>query len=189
MAFRRGFKAHANKHAKELREELGKKPHESLCPWDLARLLEIPILTLSSLANSDPVAVETLRNKCQDEFSAISVFSGRKRLIVHNDAHHPYRQAANIAHELSHAILLHPPTPPFNVDGKRNYSDDVAEVEEEANWLGPALLISEEAALHIVKSGLTLAQASEIYSASEALIRMRINVTGAVKRARFRGRS
>lgn len=188
MAFRRGFKAHANKHAKELREELGRKPHESLCPWDLARSLEIPVLTLSSFAESNPEAVATLLNQCQDEFSAISVFSGRKRLIVHNDAHHHHRQAANIAHELSHAILLHPPTPPFTTDGQRNYSADVAEAEEEANWLGPALLISEEAALHIVKSGIKFAEASAIYGASESLIRMRINVTGAVKRAAYKSR-
>ena len=187
MALRRGFKALANQHAKELRVELGQKPHESLCPWKLADLLEIPVLTLSSFAKNDPAPVETLLNKCQSEFSAISIFSGRKRLIVHNDAHHPHRQAANIAHELSHAILLHPPTPPF-IDGNRNYSKDVADVEDEANWLGPALLISEEAALHIAKSELTYTEASALYNVSEALIRMRINVTGAHKRAAYLSR-
>lgn len=110
MALRRGFKSEANKYAKEMREELGRQPHEPLCPWELASLLEIPILPLSEFSASDPQAVSVLSNGAQDNFSAVSVFEGRKRLIVHNDAHHPYRQAANIAHELSHAILLHPPT-------------------------------------------------------------------------------
>lgn len=185
MGFRRGFKAEANRHAIELRAELGRQPHEPLCPWQLASFLDIPVLALSELSAQEPKAVSVLLNGAQDEFSAISVFRGRKRLIVHNDAHHPYRQAANIAHELSHALLLHPPTPPFNGSGERDYSDAIKELEEEANWLGPALLISEQAALSIATSGITMKQACQIYNASEQLIRMRINVTGARKRALY----
>lgn len=183
MALRRGFKTEANKFSKELREELGKQPHEPLCPWALAQLLEIPVFALSDFNGITPEAVSILSNGAQDEFSAVSVFQGRRRLIVHNDAHHRYRQAANIAHELSHAILMHPPTPPFNEDGERNYSAEVKSIEEEANWLGPALLISEEAALHIVRNRIHVSQASNLYDASEKLITMRINVTGARKRA------
>lgn len=185
MDLRRGFKAEANRYATGLRKELGKQPHEPLCPWDLANHLEIPVLALSEFSVHQPVAVSVLLNRAQDEFSAVTVFSGRKRLIVHNDAHHKYRQAANIAHELSHAILFHPSTPPFNENGERNYSDDIKEFEDEANWLGPALLISQEAALHIVTSGITMAQASQIYNASEPLIRMRLNVTGARRRTSY----
>ncbi|GBO86245.1 ImmA/IrrE family metallo-endopeptidase [Marinobacter salsuginis] len=187
MALMRGFKSEANKYAKEMREELGRQPHEPLCPWELATLLEIPILPLSEFSASDPQAVSVLSNGAQDNFSAVSVFEGRKRLIVHNDAHHPYRQAANIAHELSHAILLHPPTPPFTGDGERNFNAEVRSMEEEANWLGPALLVSEEAALQIVRNKMSMSDASKLYSASEQLITMRINVTGARKRtSRFR---
>jgi Zn-dependent peptidase ImmA (M78 family) len=185
MDLRRGFKAEANRYAIELRKELGRQPHESLCPWSLANHLEIPVLALSELSALQPHAVSVLFNGYQDEFSAVTVFNGRKRLIVHNDAHHQYRQAANIAHELSHAILLHPPTPPFKGNGERNYSEEVKEFEDEANWLGPALLISQEAALHIASSGVTMAQASQIYNASEPLIRMRLNVTGAIRRTSY----
>ncbi|MES2674355.1 MAG: ImmA/IrrE family metallo-endopeptidase [Pseudomonadota bacterium] len=182
MTLRKGFKSEANKHANELRKELGREPHEALCPWELAAALGIQIFTLGNFFEQEPSAVSMLHNGAKDEFSAISVFQGRKRLIVHNDSHHPYRQAANIAHELSHAILLHPPTPPFNGSGERNYCSETKEIEEEANWLGPALLISEEAALHIVTSKIIMSQASQIYKASEKLIMMRLNVTGARKR-------
>ena len=188
MALRRGFKTEANIHARELRQELGKAPHEPLCPWELAKSLEIPVLSLTQLANDEPDAVSCLLNGAQAEFSAVSVFEGKKRLIVHNDAHHPCRQAANIAHELSHAILLHPPTPPFNDNGERNYCARIKEYEDEANWLGPALLISEEAALHIATSKLSMPRASQIYNASEKLIRMRLNVTGARRRASYQKR-
>lgn len=101
---------------------------------------------------------------------------------MHNDAHHPYRQAANIAHELSHAVLHHPPTPPFNDDGERNYDPEIKQLEKEANWLGPALLVSEEAALHIARKKISTPRASVLYRASEQLINMRINVTGARRR-------
>lgn len=100
-------------------------------------------------------------------------------MIVHNDVHHRYRQASNISHELNHAILLHPPTEPFSEHGCRNFNK---EIEEEANWLGPALLISEEAALHIVKTEMSIDEASKFYSVSTKVISMRINVTGARKR-------
>lgn len=189
MGLRRGFKAEANRYAIELRQELGRQPQESLCPWSLANHLEIPVLKLSEFSDLQPQAVSILLNGSQDEFSAVTVFNGRRRLIVHNDAHHQFRQSANIAHELSHAILLHPQTPPFNENGERNYSGEVKEFEDEANWLGPALLISEEAALHIVTSGMTMKQACQIYNASAPLIRMRINVTGAQRRATYQKRN
>ena len=55
--------------------------------------------------------------------------------------------------------------------GKRAYDK---EMEEEANWLGPALLISDEAAMHIAAMGLTIAKASDMYGASEPLVQMRL---------------
>lgn len=118
----------------------------------------------------------------QEVFSAVTVFNGRKRLIAHNDSHHPRRQAANIAHEISHAILGHPPTPPFTDSGERFLNTKVQELEDEANWMEPGLLISEEAALHIVSNKISLSDAVTLYGVSQQLIQMRINVTGAKRR-------
>ncbi|WP_313931715.1 ImmA/IrrE family metallo-endopeptidase [Nostoc punctiforme] len=96
------------------------------------------------------------------------------------------RQASNVSHELSHSILQHQPDEVFNKCGCRNFNQ---EYEDEANWLGPALLISEEAALHIVKTPMTIDEAVEYYRASKEVINMRINVTGARKRISFRWRA
>jgi len=180
MALRRGFKKETNEYAKEFRQELNKKPFESLCPFELADHLSIPILKLSEF--DDKKAVKYLTATNQDVFSAVTVFNGRKRIIVHNDSHHPRRQTANIAHELSHAVLAHPPSPPFTHSGERFYDSYIQKIEEEANWMGPALLISEEAALHIVRKKIPITEATILYGASEQLIKMRINVTGARKR-------
>lgn len=90
-----------------------------------------------------------------------------------------FQLAANITHELSHAILLHPPSELFSEHGCRNYNK---ELKEEAEWLGSALLVSEEAALHIVKVKMSLSEATELYNASGQVVSMRINVTAARKR-------
>lgn len=185
MVLRRGFKTEANKYSREFREEMGLKPYEPLCPWGLSDLLGIPIIPLSEFMNDCPTETHYLTQIDRECFSAVTVFQGHRRLIVHNDSHHPRRQASNIAHELSHGILQHPPTEPFNEHGCRNFNQAI---EEEANWLGPALLISEEAALHIIKTGMSIDEAVNVYRATDDVINMRINVTGAKSRiARKKG--
>lgn len=188
MTLRRGFKKETNEYAKEFRVELGKKSFEPLCPWSLANHLSIPVLKLSQL-NAAEDAIQYLTITDQEVFSAVTVFNGRKRLIVHNDSHHPRRQAANISHELSHAVLGHSPTPPFTDSGERFLNTTIQELEDEANWMGSALLISEEAALHIVRKKIPLQEAVTLYGASQQLIQMRINVTGAKRRVSHYSRS
>lgn len=178
---RYGFKAEANWYARSMRQELGLPPDSPLCPWRLAEHLDFPVTPLSEFELAEPAAVTYLRSQLgQREFSAITIFLGQKRLIVHNDAHAEVRQAANIAHELAHGLLHHPPKPPVDERGSRHYD---AEREEEANWLGPALLVSEEAAVSVVRQGLSISMASRLYRVSTQVMQMRINVSGARKRA------
>lgn len=186
VKFRRGFKKEASAYAKEFREELGIKSSEPLCPWQLAEHLAIPIVPLSEFQNEFPKEVGYLTKKDTKSFSAVTVFDGTRRLIVHNDAHGLLRQASNVSHELSHGILQHKPDKFLNEYGCRNFNQ---EYENEANWLGPALLISEEAALYIVQTGMTIDEAVEYYRVSKEVINMRINVTGARKRISSRWRA
>jgi Zn-dependent peptidase ImmA (M78 family) len=183
VALRRGFKTEANEHARELRAELGLPPHAPLSPWTLAAHLGIPLMRLSELATAEPAAVRYLTCSAPDVFSAATLFAGYSRLIVYNDAHHPRRQAADLAHEISHGLLGHPPAPALDPFGCRQFN---RAHEDEANWLGPALLISEEAALHIVEQRFTLDAAISIYAVSRDLITMRIGVTGAERRMQRR---
>lgn len=118
MAHRRGFKTEANWYGQEMRRELKLAPHDPLCPWKLAGLLEIPLLTLSHYQQAEPEAVAWLRSTPgQKAFSAITLFDGPEPLIIYNDAHARKRQAADIAHELAHGLLMHPPKPPINANG------------------------------------------------------------------------
>lgn len=180
MTLRRGFKTEANWYARTLRAELGLLPYSPMCPWKLAVHLGFPVMSLAEFASDHPKEVAHLRGAAgQKDFSAVTICAGTHRLIIYNDGHSPKRQAADVAHELSHGLLLHPPKPPFDETGSRHY-DPV--LEEEANWLGPALLVSEEAALHIVERGLSVSEASDRYRVSEQVVRMRLNVTGAFRR-------
>ena len=185
MALRRGFKTEANEHARELRAELGLAPHAPLCPWTLAEHLGIPLMRLSELARAEPAAVRHLMRAAPDAFSAATLFAGYRRLIIYNDGHHPRRQAADLAHEISHGLLGHPPSPIFDDFGCRRFN---RAHEEEANWLGPALLISEEAALHIVEQRMSITVAIMTYGVSRDLITMRIGVTGAHRRVERRSK-
>jgi hypothetical protein len=183
VALRRGFKTEANEYARELRAELDLAPHAPLCPWALAEHLGIPAMRLSELARVEPAAVQYLMRTAPDVFSAATLFSGYRRLIVYNDAHHRRRQAADLAHEISHGLLAHPPAPILDDIGCRQFNRTH---EEEANWLGPALLISEEAALHIVEQRMAMTVAINTYGVSRDLIAMRIGVTGAQRRVERR---
>jgi IrrE N-terminal-like domain len=110
MSLRYGFKSEANDIAREIRSELGLAPIEPLYPWLLAQWLDIPIIELSEFTTAAP-AVAYLLEVEHAVFSAVTVFCGTRRTIVHNDGHLPGRQHSNIAHEVSHGLLHHPGVP------------------------------------------------------------------------------
>lgn len=180
MTLRRGFKSEANAYARDLRAELGLAAHSPLCQWRLNEYLGYRVLPLSSYVDDlGNKALHFTTPRGQKEFSAVTIYTEDGPLIIHNDWHNPKRQAANLAHEAAHGLLHHKPSALF--DGSKRAYD--AAMEEEANWLGPALLISDEAALLIANRQYSLEQASELYHASIELVRFRLNVCGAFRRA------
>jgi hypothetical protein len=180
MALRRGFKTEANELSRLMRRELNLFDYDPLCPWKLAKHLGFKVYALSDFRIENPKAAQYfLAPDTGLQFSAVTLPYPGGSAIVHNDGHGIKRQASNLAHELAHALLLHSAHSISGPDGARVYCP---EIEEEANWLGPALLISEAAALHIIRRGYSLDAASDIYRTSVEVIRMRLNVCGAWKR-------
>lgn len=180
MALRRGFKTEANELSRLMRRELSLPDYGPLCPWKLAEHLGLKIYGVSEFKAENPEAAEYfLAPDTGLQFSAVTLPYQGGSAIVHNDGHGIKRQASNLAHELAHALLLHPAHSISGPDGARVYCP---EIEEEANWLGPALLISEAAALHIFRRKYPLDAASDMYRTSVEVIRMRLNVCGAYKR-------
>jgi Zn-dependent peptidase ImmA (M78 family) len=182
MGYRRGFKTEANATALETRAELGLGPLDRLDPRKLADFLDIPVLELSQLAEDAP-ALDHLLHTEPEVFSAVTVFRGTERTIVHNDGHARTRQNSNIAHELAHGLLLHPPTPALDDRGCRAWNQDI---EDEAAWLAGILLITEEATLAIARAidagQWTRADAADRFDVSEQMVQFRLNATAAMTR-------
>jgi hypothetical protein len=175
---RRGFKTEAQGLSEEVRAELGLGLLDPLDPRLLARYLEIPVWDVSEFAHDHP-AVTHLLEGGSDLFSAVTVFVGTRRTIVHNDAHVLGRQNSNLAHELAHGLLSHPPTPALDNRGCRDWNQDI---EDQASWLGAALLVTEEAALAIARGRWTRDEAAARFGVSGPMIQFRLNATGATKR-------
>lgn len=179
---RRGFVTEASWWAMNMRAELGISGNAPLDPWGLARHLEVPIFKLSDLPNCDEREL-LLRKRGGHDFSAAVCFDGIAAFIVMNDANDPKRQASDIAHELAHILLRHPPANPFQLGGVREFS---ADHELEAERLGPTLLISDQAAVRayrLVASGQhRLDSLSDAWGISKEVIQMRINLSGARRR-------
>jgi Zn-dependent peptidase ImmA (M78 family) len=173
---RRGFKTEANTIAREIRQELGLRLTAPLDPWKLATYLAVPVVPLQEFAAEAPAACRLFTRQHRASFSAVTVFCGSERMIVFNHAHSAGRQASDLAHELAHVLLFHPPSPALDHRGCRQWDP---EAEDEAAWLAGALLISDEAALDIAARGLTDAEAAIEYGVSEHMMRFRMNVTKA----------
>ena len=187
MAFRRGFKSEAAGIAADVRSDLKAGLFGRLDPRALADFLDITVIDLSSLETEAP-AIRHLLVTEPEVFSAVTVFAGRRRTIVHNDGHCAARQNSNICHELSHGLLQHPPTPAMDDRGCRIWNQDI---EDEATWLAGFILVPEQAALATARGNWTIVQAAERFGVSEAMISYRINATGAairVRRAALAGR-
>jgi Zn-dependent peptidase ImmA (M78 family) len=178
VTFRRGFKTEANSTALEVRGELGLGPLDRLDPRGLAEWLEIPIWTLSEMCTNHP-NIRHLVTQEPEAFSAVTVFRGRERRIVHNDGHAPVRQNSNLAHELAHGLLQHPPTPALDNKGCREWDQNI---EDEAAWLAGILLVPESATIAIAKGQWTQPEAGQHFCVSGQMIQFRLSATGAVTR-------
>jgi Zn-dependent peptidase ImmA (M78 family) len=177
MKFRRGFKTDAERTAMDIRAELGWSATDALDVFAVADQWGIPVVPMSGCCVH---GFHQVFQTCEQEsFSAITIFTGTARLIVHNDSHHPHRQSSNIAHELSHCILEHEPAPLRDDDsGCRDWN---ASYEAEADWLGGTLLIPREGGLHFVKVGWSIEEIAAHYRVSEQLAKWRLNQTGVMQ--------
>jgi hypothetical protein len=183
MAYRRGFKAEAERTALTVREELGIGAYERLDPLVLAEHLAIPVTSMTALAKTrdDPDltnAVTIMQGPELEAVSALTVVLGIKRQVIYNDAHDTGRVANSVTHELSHGLLLHEAAPALDNRGCRIWN---ADYEDEATYQAGALLIPSKLAWTIAKKRMLLADAATRYGCSEDVIRMRINLSGAGK--------
>ena len=172
----RGFKTRAEQLAQEVRRDLGLRPTDPLDPVALATRLGTFVMPIEDLVldGATPKAIHRLQS-C-GEFSAATLTTSRNRLILYNSREPLTRLANSLTHELSHLLLAHEAAPALDDLACRIWN---TQQEEEANWLAATLLVPRSAALQIVRSDLSLADAARVYGVSVRLMGWRLNTTGA----------
>ena len=177
MTLSYGFKAKANRIAVGLRRQLGLAAPAPINVHALASHVGIASVPLSAVRQWCSEQVEQLTTRDAGGFSAalISCGDGRRMVIV-NDDHSPARQNSDIAHEIGHALLVHPLEVISSMMGCRDFDPTL---ENEATHLAGYLLVPDQAAWRIVNSGMGPAVAQEIYGVSRQMLDWRLNMSGA----------
>jgi len=183
MKLQRGFKSHAIRIGRDLRTELRLSPTERLDPLAASEDLGIPVYGFSKLLQPNTHEFETMVHP-ESRVSAFTIFLPAEfRVFCYNDSRASTRIASDVAHELAHALLRHPP---------HMMSDLICtsdpEVEAEAAYLAGVLLVPDEAAMWVIASAMDMGQASMLLGVSRQMLQYRINVSGASRRVqRSRG--
>ena len=179
MGLPRGFKTKANRISLGLRHQAGLPAEAPIDPARLAAGLGIPVVLISEFADICPEQVAQLVEADKRAFSASLLLVGNRRIILLNDGHSPGRRNSDLAHEVAHALLAHPPTQPFDHAGCRNFDKDM---EAEANCLAGYILIPNEAAQKIIWSDRDFEVICDEYGVSRQMLEYRLNTSGARKR-------
>lgn len=174
MSFPRGFKAYCERTVATLRDELGVGAVEPINMHGLAEHLLIPVQSLREvLTLSGTLRSDFLVEQIYGSVSAMTAFEGTQRSIIYNEEHSPLRHRSNMAHELAHALLQHPP------DNCSLAPEQVKLHEAEAVHLGGVLMLSAQQARQIATHCLSVNEATVRFLVSPEMLRYRLNVTGA----------
>lgn len=179
---KRGFKSECESMAAAVRAEMGLDARAPLDSRDLATHLGIPLHPLSALRGNGVAGAIRHIQANRSVLSAMTIFPEwprRRRVIIFNDGNSDARQNSDVAHELSHGLLLHEPRNAI-VSGCRDYSRTE---EDEAAWLSGCLLVPREAALMVALAETQTAIAAVDYGVSTQMMTYRVNVTGARRQA------
>lgn len=179
---KRGFKSECESIATAVRAEMGLAAHAPMNSHDLAAHLGIPVHPLSALdGNGVSAAIQHVRtnNKVLSAMTIFPAWPKHHRLVIFNDGNSEARQNSDVAHELSHGLLLHEPKCAI-VNGCRDYSKAD---EEEAGWLSGCLLVPREAALVVASAQTPMGVAALEYGVSTQMMTYRVKSTGADRQA------
>ena len=170
-----GFKADADRIAVGLRHQMGLSDGAPMDLHALATKLGLQIIPVSMFADVCPQYVTQLIERDTGAFSGSLLRLFGYRIILVNDGHSSGRQSSDIAHEIAHALLAHPPQPFDHVKG-RGFDK---EAEKEADCLAGYILIPNKAAHQIVRSGCNEETACDQYGVSRKMLEYRLNMSGA----------
>lgn len=189
---KRGFKANAEKLAKQYRGNLNIHPCAPLCAFKLAEHLQVPVFSATEfLKLSDEINLLSGTNGSDCGWSALTMLiKAGNRIIIHNPFHSVARQQSDMMHEVAHIICEHE-------HGQKDYDFDIPfgmrefnELqEEEAKCLGSTLQLATPCLLWANKRSMTTEAIAAHFNASTDMVTYRMNMTGIAKRSFFKKKS
>lgn len=176
--FKRGFKTDSEKKSIFFRRELEIQPYDPLPAKKLSEYLNIEILTPVQILDTASDSYKVLMNS--KEWSALTIIcKSGNRVVIHNSKNSKFRQESDLMHEIAHVICNHETIESNRIDGAeillRTYDE---QQEKEAEWLGGCLQLPREALLWHIKRNRSVKDLAELFSASEKMVKFRLNSTG-----------
>jgi Zn-dependent peptidase ImmA (M78 family) len=177
--FPRGFKTSCENVARQQRRNLGLVPSAPLDPYVLAKHLGIIVHSVEDVPGLSPDCLRILLYHDADSWSAVTLSSNNRNVVILNSSHAPTRLASDLVHEIAHILIGHTPSRiDLTEEGLLMLSTYSRQQEDEANWLAGCLLLPRDALVLIRNQRQDLAAAAKKYGISMDMLRYRINVTG-----------
>lgn len=175
---RRGFKSQSEKRSISLRRQLGLGDTAPLHARDVAAHMKVEIWSAKEVPD---LAAEDLEVLVKDDagWSGFTLRVGDRFLVVYNPAESRRRTNSVVMHELAHIMLGHELSDVHTSDaGYLVPSFYDTEQEEEANWLGGALLLPRAALMWMRARKMTDDEAAHHFVVSADMLRWRVRMTG-----------
>jgi Zn-dependent peptidase ImmA (M78 family) len=176
--FERGFKSWCENTSESLRRKLGKRIHEPLDPFDLALALSVEVWDISTVQGLSEQTLRHLSSAAGDEWSAVTVYSNGRLIVVLNPRHSEARKASNLMHELAHVIREHVPASMVSSESGFMLRTFDERQEAEADWLSASLLLPRAALTYCQARQISPEQVMLDYGVSQHMYRYRMGVTG-----------
>lgn len=181
---KRGFKAKAERLAKQYRELLNIHPCAPLCAFKLAEHLQITVCSATEfLKLPHEINLLTGTNGKDSEWSALTMITKTgNRIIIHNPFNAIARQQSDMMHELAHIICNHERSQKeydFEIPFGMREFDEIQ--EEEAKCLGSTLQLATPCLLWANKRNMTTIEIATHFNASNDMVSYRMNLTGISK--------
>ena len=148
-------------------------------PYELATKMGIVVRMVEEVPGLSPDCIHVLLREDADSWSAVTLASDGKHVIILNSSHAPTRLASDLVHEIAHILIGHKPARvDLTEDGSLMLSTYSRQQEDEANWLAGCLLLPRDALVIIRRQRLDLPTAAKKYGTSMDMLKYRINVSG-----------
>ena len=172
---RRGFKAHAERIAQEVRAKMGSGPVDPLDAIDLAGHVGAVVRRADELT---PLAkLQALEELQPGAFSACTFTLAGRHFIVYSPLASTGRTQSDIAHEVAHILLGHVVKEVRKIGGVAFFTCDPDE-EQEANWLAGCLLLPRPLLLVASRRSMNATMIADTYNVSEQMAAYRLRITG-----------